>query len=806
VPGPAGAEGAQGVKGDAGPVGPEGPQGIQGEQGIQGIPGLGIRFKGEVTSFEELPTDAVQGDLWVIGNRDDPSTPAQAYVWDETTQTWLDAGYIQGAQGVQGEQGVPGEVGPAGPEGPQGIQGVAGPTGADGPVGAKGDTGPEGPQGVPGLDSTVPGPVGPAGPTAVSADAGNVSVLGTDGLVFTPESEQLVTNVQRFGAVGDASTDDTAAVQAAIDAAGLLAKASMDAVEDGRAYPQGVMQFATVFFPAGQYTVSNLTVPSGVTLRGDSAVLQSKPGTTGYLITFTDGMWGGIRDLRVGGNATDDIGGVHVTPGRKYVSLEHCSVDFFRRRAVYVEGPAFHVSNSFLEGWRGDNSDLPDYQGVLEFATNANDAWLTNTEINGTRYHPDPSLSLGPTSSNLYACALVVRNCGNLMCHNVIFEQADTGVYVDNTAHNLFQGCRSEFNFGHGWLMAGGEGRLAECMAFDNSKQGDNLFDGFHFGTDTTNYLCTGLVSFSLNDTVKHRYGFYDAGTYASARNEFVNPRSYGDRQEFYTQTGPDYGGPRFTFPNTGGAVAITGATPNVSSRVWLRSDGATTITEFKGTVPGQMIYVLGNGTASVANNANITTLSGATTTLVNGVWYTFRKHDGVMRELDLSPRLMTNKLLRDPTITSATGETVATFGSAAGAVNHMRFVATGAGGGNPYIDVGASGDANVGLNVIVKGGGAFMVYSPTGTESKIQAAGPGDRNLALYSQGTGVVQAGGTQVEVKGHTHTVAQIAGAAGYTVTKPTSATSPGTQGTFATDSDWLYICVAQDTWRRVAIAVW
>jgi hypothetical protein len=58
-----------------------------------------------------------------------------------------------------------------------------------------GPEGPAGPQGEPGADSTVPGPQGepgidglqgPPGPSAVSADAGNTSVLGSDGLVYTP--------------------------------------------------------------------------------------------------------------------------------------------------------------------------------------------------------------------------------------------------------------------------------------------------------------------------------------------------------------------------------------------------------------------------------------------------------------------------------------------------------------------------------------------------------------------------------------------------------------------------------------------
>ena len=37
-------------------------------------------------------------------------------------------------------------------------------------------------------------------------------------------------------------------------------------------------------------------------------------------------------------------------------------------------------------------------------------------------------------------------------------------------------------------------------------------------------------------------------------------------------------------------------------------------------------------------------------------------------------------------------------------------------------------------------------------------------------------------------------------------PASATSAGTAGTIAFDADFMYVCIATNTWKRVAISTW
>ncbi|MFC1611746.1 glycosyl hydrolase family 28-related protein [Myxococcota bacterium] len=76
--------------------------------------------------------------------------------------------------------------------------------------------------------------------------------LGWDGTGWACVAQPPVSrwlDVMTLGATGDAATDDTAAVQAALD--------------------QAAGQAGTVFFPTGRYVVEDLTVASSVTIRGE---------------------------------------------------------------------------------------------------------------------------------------------------------------------------------------------------------------------------------------------------------------------------------------------------------------------------------------------------------------------------------------------------------------------------------------------------------------------------------------------------------------------------------------------------------
>lgn len=214
--GPTGAAGPQGSQGVAGPVGPQGvagPVGPQGPTGPQGPEGAGLVIKGTVAGPGDLPPTGEPGDAYLTED-------GHLWTWSTTSNTWSDAGQMQGPQGVPGPQGPEGPQGPkgdtgpqgsAGPkgdtgsQGPQGIagatgpQGTAGATGPQGPAGATGTQGPAGAQGSPGPQGPV-GPAGPVGPQGPAGEAGTLPanvVLTDKNNVFAVGTEQTFASTLR---------------------------------------------------------------------------------------------------------------------------------------------------------------------------------------------------------------------------------------------------------------------------------------------------------------------------------------------------------------------------------------------------------------------------------------------------------------------------------------------------------------------------------------------------------------------------------------------------------------------------------
>ena len=234
--------------------------------------------------------------------------------------------------------------------------------------GPKGDTGGTGPRGPAGSDASVTASsiAGAMGLSGLSAgDQIAVDTVGADGRPASwKKKARDVLNVKDFGAKGDGSTDDTAAIQAAIDYA----------VAAGR---------RSVYFPAGTYIVtsplhaqvetgtttvggstkSRYTYGMGLTLRGEQVgkTVLRKTGQATYTIPANNNNNGGSTvDTTLFFGGTEGTG-LYVSD----LSIENASTGecyaIYATRARCVLERLNVCTNShgiYLYGWLNNLTDI----------------------------------------------------------------------------------------------------------------------------------------------------------------------------------------------------------------------------------------------------------------------------------------------------------------------------------------------------------------------------------------------------------------------------------------------------------------
>lgn len=332
-----------------------------------------------------------------------------------------------------------------------------------------------------------------------------------------------VVNVKAYGATGDGSTNDTAAIQAAIDAAEALSPAS------GRG--------ATVFFPAGIYAVaSTLTVEKdniilqGVgrqwTTGGTAAGEAATPATGGSIIRPTgsfSGSW--VIDCSQTGTEAHALGGVWI---------KDLAIDGFFIPAGTTGGVLFKVFRGGITGCdftrigqNGATGPIVQFQCVDDVTTwpkGAFDCLFSDCVFAGGGgvgfYAPGPA-----SDSMIQNC--IIQDCasygihlvgpGFVVSNNYITGHNAVGVYSEGRENyivgNRFRECYGGVEFaGTGGGVSWGGAFSIVGNAFRNcSEGGDNTNDAIKINF-STNSQTGGVIAgndfevLGSNGTLRYRY------------------------------------------------------------------------------------------------------------------------------------------------------------------------------------------------------------------------------------------------------------------------------------------------------------
>lgn len=293
-----------------------------------------------------------------------------------------------------------------------------------------------------------------------------------------------VFNVIEYGATGDGTTNDTAAIQAAIDAA---------EVNGG-----------VVFFPRGSYKVTKITVAAAnVELVGEGAQLSQIlainnnnnivefDGTSGFFI------YGGISDLSITGGGSSSSAGTALTmtnvgaifAERLLIQNVYNGLlmqDAIACRAIGVDIANF-VNNAFIHAGTGNNpyflncttfQNAPYAPGGASFHMSDSEGFWIDNCVSSLATN---GLVCGPGNG---------QQCINGFVTNCDFDaSADDAILIltsgsGEVANLKFVNCRATFSGGKGISINGGANcdgiMITNCELSKNVEEGLWINDGRH--------------------------------------------------------------------------------------------------------------------------------------------------------------------------------------------------------------------------------------------------------------------------------------------------------------------------------------
>lgn len=317
-------------------------------------------------------------------------------------------------------------------------------------------------------------------------------------------------SVKRFGARGDGTTDDTVAVQAAINAGGVT------------------------YFPPGTYLVTTLEAKLGMVLAGltrsayaypvpaaQSSTLKLKSGTNGHLLHGADGINNvQIHDLALNGNKAGNTSG-----------------DIIHLDDATAQDTSWHLTDCYLDNAPHDGI----YIGTGRQAVKANRVWVMRSANNGVTANGSDA-GLDTALIGLSGASGVTVGSGAWVVHLTDCDIWSSTLYgVDASAGPFsltLKGCGIDRHQRGGLVVGGGTVSVVASSFHSNSQAGDGSYPhisvtagaltlaGVLFGTSSPTSLpsyCVAITGGALYETANYLYPGSTVSGYVSDPTKVVN-------------------------------------------------------------------------------------------------------------------------------------------------------------------------------------------------------------------------------------------------------------------------------------------
>lgn len=403
-------------------------------------------------------------------------------------------------------------------------------------------------------------------------------------------SDLFVINVTHYGAIGNGSTNDTTAIQDAIDAA--------DSNGGGR-----------VYIPANTYAATQIKMKSRVTLYGDGAgtilkQIANTDNTDFIILSDIEQVGCVVRDLLIDGNQSNQ------TTANTGITLDNTS------GTTFIQGDHLHnIKNVSVVLTRGTGIEI-----IVSRECKLSNIFVNDTLEHGVLMQGTDCTLTAVTSGKTEKAGIYHASQNNKYVGCKAFDAGNSGLGIQDCFYissdrGMFSSCEAQDGNRDGFRIEDGSAvkhiTLSACIADSNND------DGFHITANASKITGVGLQAFTRSGagftqdrgieiasgvTECNFSGHFEGGT------EGVTNNGTGCR---VLNDGVGQDANSITLDDTG--------TPSVVAANNFKTGGTTAITDFDDGVEGQTIRILAAHSIIITDGAPVALKNSTNFNMVAG-------------------------------------------------------------------------------------------------------------------------------------------------------------------------------------------